>query len=138
MAGTTYQYAGGNKASLVYAGDTIRLDEISIVEDIPGEAISPIGSSLGDAGSAGITMISGSFSGRLLAAKTGSSNQHAIMLSSNQKAKTSATLTITTDLIYTGDIIITGMNYDNSGGALAKLSGSFLGCQDFDHNTLAT
>jgi len=138
MAGTTYQYAGGNKASLVYAGDTIRLDDVNIVEDIPGEAISPIGDSYGDAASAGIVMISGSFNGRLLNAKTGSSNQHAIMMSSNQTAKTAATLNISTDLSYSGDIIITGANYTAAGGAVAKISGSFLGCQDFKKAALAT
>ena len=138
MAGTTYRYAGGNKAKLVYLGDTIRLDQFSVVEDIPGEAWAPIGSSRGDAASAGVVLLSGSFGGRLLNQKTGTSNQHMIMYSSNHVTPSSAVITIDTEMAYTGDIIITGMNYEVSGGAVSKVSGSFLACYGFNKNTLAT
>ena len=60
---TTHTYSGGKNTYIYYKGDKMAMDSFTVAEDIPGEAISNVGDSYGDAGSAGIILYSGSFSG---------------------------------------------------------------------------
>lgn len=127
---TTNTYSGGKNTYFYYKGSTLKMDSFTVVEDIPGEDISAVGSSYGEAGSAGIIKYSGSFSARLLL--QGSTNeQSAILASSNAIALTSAVFKASSKVAYKGKIILTGRNIEAAGGSLVKVSGNWLGGDGF-------
>lgn len=131
---TTHTYSGGKNTYIYYKGEKMAMDSFTVAEDIPGEAISNVGDSYGDAGSAGIIMYSGSFSGRLLV--QGSTNeQSAILASSNAIAATSAVFKCSSKVAYKGKIILTGRSVDASGGSVVSVSGNWMGADGFKYVT---
>lgn len=131
----TYTYSGGVNAYFKYGSRKMRLDDFSIAADMPAEQFAPVGSSLGDAGSAGIVSYSGSFNARLLVKGKTTGGHADILLSSKSFTPTSAVIKLSSNVCYKGKILITNISHDISGGAVIKISGSWMGCGGFDYAT---
>ena len=130
MAGTTYTFADAAGSYLKYKATTVVLDGFTVNQDMPGENITPIGSSFGSAQSAGIAVFSGDFNGRLLVGGE-STEQEQILLTSNAFLHTSATFCVSSRHNYTGDILITQKTFTGGGGQVAKISGTWIAGDDF-------
>lgn len=144
---TTHTYANGAGAYLRYGvgstpttalsteigldegGTTVRLDSFTVVEDIPGEAISPIGSSYGEAQSAGIVNYSGTFAGRVLL--QGSSDEQAELFSTEAMYLNRTIIRASTKVFFRGPIILSGRSIDASGGSVVAFSGNWMGADGF-------
>jgi len=131
----TYTYSGGANTYMYYKGHKARLDDFSVTVDTPVEGISPVGSSVGDAGSAGIAIYSGSFNARLLV-KGKTTGAHAdIFLSSVSMTPTSAVFRCSSNVAYKGKILVSNKTVNAAGGAVVKFSGSWNGCDGFRYVT---
>ena len=137
---TTHTYANGAGAYLRYgitdtdgSGTTIRLDSFTVAEDIPGEAISPIGASYGEAQSAGITNYSGSLSGRVLL--QGFADEQDDLFSTKAMYLTRTIIRASTKVFFKGPIILSGRSIDASGGSVVAFSGNWMGADGFHFTT---
>jgi hypothetical protein len=131
----TYTYSGGANTYMYYKGKKMRLDDFSVVADMPVETILPVGSSLGDAGSAGIVSYSGSFNARLVVKGKSTAGHTNMLLSSNSFTPTSAVFKCSSNVAYKGKILVSNLSIDAAGGAVVKFSGSWNGCGNFDYAT---
>lgn len=131
----TYTYSGGVNAYFKYGSRKMRLDDFSVVADMPTEGITPVGSSLGDAASAGIVSYSGTFNARLLVKGKTTGGHADILLSSKSFTPTSAVVKLSSNVCYKGKILINNLSQDAAGGAVIKLSGSWMACGGFDYAT---
>ena len=131
---TTHSYSGGRNTYFYYKGTKMLMDAFSVAEEIPGESIANVGDSYGDAASAGIISYSGSFSARLLI-NGATTEQSAILASSNAIVPTSAVFKCSSKVAYKGKIILTGRSVDASGGAVVKVSGNWMGSDGFKFGT---
>ena len=133
----TYTYSGGANTYFKYRGTTAwrtcRLDDLSVVADMPAEAVAPVGSSLGDAGSGGIVSYSGSFNARLVAKGKSTAGHADLLLSSKSFTPTSAIFRCSSNVFYKGRILISNLSIDAAGGAVVKFSGSWHGCGNFKY-----
>ena len=118
-----------------YKGVKCRFDDFSVVADMPAESISPVGSSVGDAGSAGIVSYSGTFNARLLVKGKTTGGHTNILATSNAFLPTSAVIKCSSNVIYKGKILLNNLTVNSAGGSVVKFSGGFLGCDGFKYQT---
>ena len=131
----TFTYSGGKNTYFYYKGIKCRMDSFTVVADSPAEQIAPIGSSLGDAGSAGIVSYSGSFAARLLVKGKSTGGHTNILASSNAFLPTSAVFRQSSNVAYKGKILLTNKSVEAAGGAVVKFTGSWVGCDGFKYVT---
>lgn len=127
--GSTPTTAGSTETGIDEGGTTVRLDSFTVVEDIPGEAGSPIGSSCGDAGSAGIVNYSGTFAGRVLL--QGFDDKQEELFSTEAIYLNRSIIRASTKVFYKGPIILSGRSVDASGGSVIAFSGNWMGADGF-------
>ena len=137
----TYTYAGARGSYFKYtpttAGGTThkaRVDDFSIVIDYPAESITPVGSSIGDAGSAKIVSYSGSFNARLLVSGSSLAQQRLFGSTNDILTPTYARFECASKSRYVGPIILSNITVNAAGAAVVKYSGSWNGADGFAYS----
>ena len=131
----TYTYSGGANTYFKYKTHKLYIDDFSVVADMPVENTTPVGSSLGNAGSAGIVKYSGSFSGRFPVKGKTTGGWTDLLASSVSVAPTSAVIKCSSITAYKGKVLLSNVSIDAAGGSVVKASFAWTGCGGFDFAT---